>query len=209
MNAVLQKRALNAHIFEKHAEEWYVEQSWCSSRLFDVEDFRGAVLDPACGRGQIPKSAMSRGLVAVGSDLVDRGAGYLVADFLAPNYAETVSLPFGIPLHVVSNPPFERGREFAERALDLITPRAKVAMIFPTRRLNAAGAWLKFTPLKAVYYLTPRPSMPPGEIFEALLREGKSPSGGKQDFCWLVWQRGYIGSPIAAWLQRVEATRHA
>jgi hypothetical protein len=44
---------------------------------------------------------------------------------------------------------------FALHALSLAT--AKVAMIFPVARLNAAH-WLRATPLRRVWLLTPRPS---------------------------------------------------
>jgi hypothetical protein len=95
----------------------------------------------------------------------------------------------------VCNPPFNVAREFAEHALGLA--RGKVAMIFPTARLNAAR-WLYETPLQRVWLLTPRPSMPPGET---ILR-GEKPGGGKVDFCWLVWNRGHIGVPSIDWLHR-------
>jgi hypothetical protein len=70
-------------------------------------------------------------------------------------------------------------------------------MIFPTARLNAAR-WLHGTPLQRVWLLTPRPSMPPGET---ILR-GERPGGGKTDFCWLVWDRGYVGAASIDWLHR-------
>jgi len=58
--------------------------------------------------------------------------------------------------------------------------------------------WLADTPLARVYLLTPRPSMPPGQVIEA----GEKPEGGKQDFVWLVWRRGYVGPPELRWLHR-------
>lgn len=196
-------RDLKAKLWERHADEWYAEPHWCSRRLFDVCDFSGGILDPACGRGNILESARSAGLDAIGFDLVERGGGGHGFDFLDNSFPAECAMPVvGEVKHIVSNPPFEKCREFALKALDIVGVRCRVAMIFPTRRLNAAGAWLRFTPLTSIYYLTPRPSMPPGEIFEALLKAGKTPSGGKQDFCWLIWQRGYIGPPSVSWLHR-------
>jgi hypothetical protein len=70
-------------------------------------------------------------------------------------------------------------------------------MICLTRRLNAAH-WLKNLPLRCVWLLTPRPSMPPG----AWIAAGNKPGGGTQDFCWLVFVRGYKGRREINWLHR-------
>jgi hypothetical protein len=70
-------------------------------------------------------------------------------------------------------------------------------MIWLTRRLNAAR-WLANTPLARIYLLTPRPSMPPGEV---ILR-GEKPGGGTQDFCWLVFSHRHKGPPTVQWLYR-------
>ena len=119
-------------------------------------------------------------------------------DFLARQ-----QMPPGLR-HVVSNPPFELIEQFALHALSLVEDGAKVALIFPTRRLNAAGKWMRKTPLRRILYLTPRPSMPPGEVVEGLEREGKKPEGGKQDFCWALWEKGWNGSWTGDWLHRDE-----
>ena len=74
---------------------------------------------------------------------------------------------------------------------------AKVAMVFPTARLNAAH-WLRGTPLVRILLMTPRPSMPPGHTIAA----GEKPGGGKMDFCWLVWSVGFSGDASVKWLRR-------
>jgi hypothetical protein len=65
------------------------------------------------------------------------------------------------------------------------------------RRLNAAR-WLEQTPLARVWLLTPRPSMPAGQY----VLDGGKVGGGKQDFCWLVWEHGYQGKLEIGWLHR-------
>jgi hypothetical protein len=49
-----------------------------------------------------------------------------------------------------------------------------------------------------VWLLTPRPSMPPGEV----IARGEKPGGGKTDFCWLVFDRTHSGPPELRWLHR-------
>jgi hypothetical protein len=169
--------------------EHYVEPSWVSERLFEEETFIGGVFDPACGFGRIVESAVEHGLDAYGSDIVDRGNGYPIANFF-----DTTDMHDS----VVSNPPFDVFEKFAIRALTLA--RDKVALIMPTARLNAAH-WLEETPLRRVWLLTPRPSMPPGHV---ITNKGKV-GGGKSDYCWIVMEHGYSGKPEMQWLHRDEA----
>jgi hypothetical protein len=98
--------------------------------------------------------------------------------------------------NIVCNPPFNIAGRFMRHAIEMDGVQ-KVAMIFPTARLNAAK-WLEETPLARVWLMTPRPSMPPGHTIAA----GEKPSGGKTDFCWLVWTKGRIGPPAVQWLRR-------
>lgn len=191
-------RKIDAHQWEREENEHYMEPPWCSERLFEEEKFDGGVLDPCCGFGTIVTSARGAGLHAVGTDLVERASGFIYGlDFLSGDYPREILHPsVGECQNVVCNPPFKLVREFAKFALAL-APR-KVAMIFPTARLNAAH-WIKGTPLRRVWLMTPRPSMPPGHV----IARGEKPGGGKIDFCWLVWDRSYHqGEPELRWLRR-------
>jgi hypothetical protein len=179
-----------SHIWARADSDWYQEPPWCAERLFDVEIFIGEVIDPACGGGNIIKAARARHLPAEGWDIVDRGFPETVMrDFLSD------AIPPPRPQNFVFNPPFALAQPFTERAIELA--KHKVATIFPTRRLNAAK-WLQRLPLARVWLLTPRPSMPPGEM----IQRGKRSGGGKVDFVWLVFERDYPGSPSLRWLNR-------
>lgn len=185
-------RAENSHIWEREQHEHYVEPEWCSRRLFDVEKFQGAIWDPACGFGRIPDAARAAGYAALATDIVDRGYAGLgaTADFLGLQAAGRD--PIG---NIIGNPPFDLFERFARHALALA--EHKVALIWLTRRLNAAR-WLQQTPLARIWYLTRRPSMPPGYV----IARGEKPGRGKQDFCWLVWDRAHFGPPTVGWLHR-------
>lgn len=182
---------INAHAWQREVHEHYVEPHWCSERLFAEEKFDRSIWDPCCGFGRIPDSAVKAGLLAVGTDIVDRGYRDFggVHDFLT-------SPKHPVNSDIVCNPPFNIAPRFAIHALahDGV---GKVAMIFPTARLNAAH-WLRETPLARVWLMTPRPSMPPGHTITA----GEKPGGGKIDFCWLVWTKGRVGPAGLRWLRR-------
>lgn len=189
MTLVETSRPLNARVWQREEHDHYVEEPWCSMRLFQEESFSGSILDPACGFGTIVKAAQALGLPAAGSDIVDRG-GSLVPpiDF------------FEVRTHVaniVTNVPFGIVTQFTQHALSLALQ--KVAVIFPTQRLNAAH-WLQELPLRRIWLMTPRPSMPPGYVIAA----GGKRGGGRADFCWLVFHQGYQGVPEVRWLRRNE-----
>lgn len=184
-------KKLDAHLWEREANEHYVEPEWCSQRLFEEEQFYAPVWDPCCGFGRIPEAAKAAGIdMVAATDLVDRGYEPGLAgprfDFLDATTASG---------SIVCNPPFDIAPKFALHALKI--GAMKVAMIFPTARLNAAH-WLKGTPLIRVWLMSPRPSMPPGHV----IARGEKPGGGKMDYCWLIWEYGYQGAAELRWLYR-------
>ena len=126
-------RKRDSHIFERAAHDLYIEPSWCSARLFEVETFPGVVWDPCCGSGTIPESANADGLATYASDIADHGYGQRSSDFLT-----RAALPYSV-YSVVTNPPYAVARKIVERALELGT--VKVAIFFPIARVNAAWRW--------------------------------------------------------------------
>jgi hypothetical protein len=140
--------------------------------------------------GAHPASGQARRAGGDRGRFVDRGyPGCGVEDFLKSNVRRD---------NIVCNPLFDRAdimKPFIEHALNVTT--RKVAMIFPVARMNAAR-WMHQTPLRAMWLLTPRPSMPPASYLAA----GNRPGGGRVDFCWLVWEHGYPFSPKLRWLDR-------
>lgn len=172
--------------YERQAEDWYVEPAWCWEVLFDVVRFPGGlILDPACGGGTGLERARARGYHAVGSDIVDRGCGACVADFLSPDY----------PLRdcaVATNPPYRLAEQFARRALEIEAPM--VALLVPLPFLASQRRRPLFTtsPVSRVVVLSKRPSMPPGGL-------DLPPTGGKEDYCWVVWDRAHTEPPVISW----------
>lgn len=181
-------RLRQSHIFHREEHEHYVEESWCSSRLFDVEPFHGHIVDPACGWGTIVINALKHGYCAAGSDLVHRGwdSTHTPTDFLKDTHQYD---------NIVTNPPFNIIEDFTIQAA--LRARRKAAVIFPLARMPAAH-WLEGLPLARVWLLTPRPSMPPGHYIKA----GGKVGGGRVDYCWLVFEHGHKGRWTGDWLYR-------
>lgn len=185
-----QKRKRHSHVWARDQHDWYVEPSWCSERLFCEEEFVGEVWDPACGLGRITDAARRSGHVVHESDIMDRGCGYQL-DFLTSGRRAT---------NFASNPPFKIAEKFVRHALSLAS--GKVAMLLPTKWIQGEkrARWLEDTPLSRVWFLCPRPSMPPG----LAILDGQKPGNGTADFAWFVWDKAQQqrASALVAWLHR-------
>lgn len=197
-------RAKNAKIWERDPDDWYVEPSWVSKRLFETVDFVGKVVDPCCGMGNIVKSALSLGISAEGRDLRDRSQLIIDAGFTPPpNFSQQNFMDGeGYVDNVVFNPPFglinEAPYPFIEHALDVA--RYSVAVMVQTMWVmgDKRSRWLETKPVRKVLLITPRPSMPPGRVILA----GDKPGGGTQDYCWVIFERGYRGPRELGWLHK-------
>jgi hypothetical protein len=98
-------------------------------------EFETSIWDPCCGFGRIPESANRAGLIGLGTDVVNRGwvGQKTQIDFLKPRRR--------CPKTSSAIPPFNIAGRFMRHAIDMEGVQ-KVAMIFPTARLNAAK-WLE------------------------------------------------------------------
>jgi hypothetical protein len=199
---VSNKHAATAHargrkkpMWQRHPEDWYVEEEWVNDRLFACETFEGRIVDPACGIGRIVKAARRAGYKASGSDIVRRAPGYRVGNF----FEQSRSVP-----NLVSNVPFRFALAFVGHSLNLA--ERKAALLLPAGWINgeARSRWLAKTPLKRIWHLAPRPSMPPGEIVVA--RKHKI-SNGTIDYVWLIFEQGFQGEPVTGWLRRGDAEK--
>lgn len=200
-------RERKSHIWDRHPDDWYVEDSWTSERLFASGALASCktVLDPACGLGRIVHSAAVAGFRAGGSDIAPRWREqphlgiYRVADFIDGVWpTEKNSRIWAEPDAIVSNPPFKHAEAFARLALQ--RARKVVALLLPTtwRHGDERSRWLETTPLAEVLDLCPRPSMPPGPVILA----GEKPGGGTKDFSFFIWRIGHQGRHSGGWLRK-------
>ena len=182
----------------RHAWDWYVEQQWVTHRLLDMIDMEQDVtyLDPFCGGMNIPDALGSRGLTAFGTDLFQRTDSPRFMgqhDFLGDQVHLLEASP---ALSIVMNPPFsyQDGRLVAalaerccRRALAVATH--KVCALLPLKWLGSQGRYRLFNELTptGIWVLTERPSMPPGDLIEALGDDAFA--HGKIDYMWIVWDK--------------------
>jgi hypothetical protein len=182
-------RPKHTHIFAKAAGLHYVEPTWCSIRLFDVEQFPGLVWDPFCGWGRVVEAARAAGYATRATDIAARGYAQFdgIQDFLKVDHLDR-------DVSIVGNPPFED--EIVQHAIGL--DPIKMALIWPLARIVAAWPWLAEAPLAYVWMMTPRPALPPASYIAA----GKKPEGARVEHCWLVFERGHREPAQLGWLRR-------
>lgn len=186
----MSKQGMYGTGYERQPEEWYVEPTWAVEQLIENEDFPyGEIYDPACGMGNIPNTFRRHEFRAYGSDIVDRGwkvsDGFYVSDFLDESYR-------GNPANIVCNPPYGKARlaeAFIEKALAITVH--KVFMFLPLNYLAGQRRYGTFVGGSSrpdtVWICSQRPSCPPGHKLE-------DAGGGKQDYCWIVWDNQGAGT---------------
>jgi hypothetical protein len=199
------RRARKAHIWAKHPDNWYVEEQWCSTRLFETVRFDGEVHDPCCGMGYIPLAALKAGYHFTASDIEDRTHTHNDWWFTKTRYQDDERMHDNI----VTNPPFDdinkKPWPFIEWALSHV--RYRVALLVPFKWLagDARSRLLETKPITRILVLTPRPSMPPGNVLLAMRERGEKPSGGKEDFAWVIFEPisvNRVVRPEFGWLHR-------
>ncbi|MFC4255692.1 hypothetical protein GRI97_17590 [Altererythrobacter xixiisoli] len=182
----------------RHPWDWYVEEHWVTHALASVVPLDRAVtyLDPCCGQLHIPEALAALGLPHVhGTDLFERAPDHRLFlgchDFLGD---QRHLLEASQRLSIIMNPPYscQDGRrvrglaeQFIRRALAIATD--KVCAVLPLKWLGSAGRYQLFAqfPPAAIWILSERPSMPPGDAIAAL---GKAAfNNGKVDYMWVVW----------------------
>lgn len=192
----LRKRESN--LWRRQADDWYVEPAWLGQRLFELERFAGDVCDPACGQGNISLAAEAHGYRVTAMDIAARGT-------MAPTIQDWLAYDGPAFDNIVSNPPFKLCDDrkaklypFVEKCL--AKAKSKVALVLPSNWIQGdeRSRWLERSPLRRIYFITPRPSMPPGEVLEA----GLAPGNGTTDYAVFVWLQGYDGEAGIRWLRR-------
>jgi hypothetical protein len=194
-----------AHVWDRDPLDWYVENPWATRGLLSVERFEGAILDPACGQGNIVETCRGAGLYARGADIKRRtDEPWFLGefDFWAPDF------PIIAP-NLISNPPFRRGvgtdqfiRLSIERGFRKIAIFTTLNFVASAGR--ATGLFYVHPPAR-IWVITPRPSCPPGE---SLLRGGKA-TGDTKDYVWLVWDADAppAPGPIFGWISVPKSVR--
>jgi hypothetical protein len=174
----------------------YLEPRGSAEEALDAEPIMGNVLDPFCGGGNIVGACLSRGIVATGSDLRDRGYG-------EQRDAFSITESFD---NLITNPPFSLIEDIIPHFLPLV--RRKMVLMARINILEGIERRRLFDalPPARVWVSSRRVSCPPGHLQHPRDEYGcvipLPASGGTTTYCWLVWDKSYEGPTIVGWLPR-------
>ena len=151
---------------------------------------RGAIWEPAYGRGAIANVLRAHGHQVVCSDLIDYGTDPTAIHGM--DFLKTTKVPDGVAC-IVTNPPYMLANEFTAHALKLcpnVVMLLRLAFAESERRspiLDGAG-------LRRFFVFRKRLPM--------MHRDGWNGRKANSSiaFAWFNWQRGYRGHPI---MQRI------
>jgi hypothetical protein len=138
--------------YARRERDFYPTEPWVTRTLIRYIDFHlwhlvdidnphddrriaETIWEPACGDGRMAEVLAAAGYRVVASDIADHGYGARGMDFLDPSAwrgADQLDPTIPVPrcAAIITNPPFDRAREFVVRALELTRAvKGKVAIV--------------------------------------------------------------------------------
>jgi len=183
---------LGASSHSKHdraEHDYYATDPRCIDDLFSIGLSKDIpIWEPACGEGHLSRRMKEAGFTVRESDLVDRGIGAEVLDFLKTN--ETWDGD------IVTNPPYNKSMEFVLKSLETTTNRGMVYMFLKLTFLEGQKRYdelfSKFPPASIHVY----------SARQKCAKNGDFENTGSSAACyaWFVWSKGFNGSPQIKWI---------
>lgn len=173
---------------ERAALDYYATDPKAVEMLLDLEEFSDKIWEPAAGELHITKVLRAHGYDVFSTDIVDRGDIDQIIDFLNPK--EKLNDFNG---DIVTNPPYNKAKEFVERAMEIVKPKHKVAMFLKIQFLEGKARRSLFE------------KYPPKRIWISSSRLKCAPNGKFDNttsavcYCWFIWEKGFKGNPQVYW----------
>ena len=176
---------------ERQTEDYYATEPKAMELLPEVERFNKDVWECACGEGHLSEVLKNNGYDVYSTDLIDRGYGDGIIDFLSPNIQRWVG-------DIITNPPYKYAQQFIEKSLSIIPDKNKVAMFLKVQFLEGKARKKLFTkhPPKVIYVSSSRLLCAKNAMFDRMRAGG----GSAVAYAWYVWEKGYKGDTIVKWI---------
>ena len=159
----------------RRPNDYYPTPPHATQALLDREQFRGRILEPACGDGAIVRQLRKNGYEVETADLRQG------QDF----FRRVVQVA-----NIITNPPYRQHLEFVHHAKRVAI--RKIAMLLPVEFLHGTtrlGLFVdKQFPLKVVY------------VFSSRLCFGTE-THATVGHAWFVWDRKHQGAPTLGWIR--------
>lgn len=171
---------------EREENDFYPTPDFAVRPLLDREKFKGSVWECACGEGDISTVLKEYNYDVYSTDLIYRGYGDGVVDFLKYDGDSCDN--------IITNPPYNIALDFVLKAKMIATK--KIAMFLKTVFLESEKRYEMFQdqefPLKTVYQFSKRVTLYKGGE--------KMKNGGMISYAWYVWDKEYSGKPTIEWI---------
>ena len=143
----------------------------------------------ACGEGHLSKVLESKGYDVISTDLINRGYGNGIVDFLM---FESIILYAG---DILTNPPYKYAKEFVETALELQEEGYYTIMFLKIQFLEGQSRRKLFEkyPPKYIYVNSARQTC-------YINGDMSKKMSSATCYCWFVWEKGFKGEPIIRWI---------
>lgn len=148
---------------------------------------KNPVWECACGEGHLSERLKQYGYDVYSSDLVDRGYGESVVDFLTVNQQWHGD--------IITNPPYKYAKEFVEHGLKIVDDGCKVIMFLKLQFLEGKARkelFMKYS-LKQLLVSSSRISCAPNGDFNKLKSSAVA-------YGWYIWEKGYSGDSTIKWI---------
>lgn len=187
-NSIFKTLGASNHVEEqREMHDYYATEPRATELLLELEEFNNCILEPACGEGHMSDVLISRGYNVTSYDLIDRGYGDGVMDFLSDDIQSWHG-------DIITNPPYKFAKQFVEKSLDIIPEGNKVAMFLKLLFMESQGRKDLFinNPPKVIYVSSSRLSCAKNGDFTQ--REGSAIA-----YAWYIWEKGYKGDTVVKW----------
>jgi len=173
---------------ERQTHDYYATEPKALEKLLELEEF-AKVWECACGQGHLSEVLKKYEIHAKSTDIIDRGYGDGVFDFLSIENQ-------GWDGDIITNPPYKYAQDFVEKSLQIIPNGRKVGMFLRIQFLEgkARRQLFKVQPPKVVYVSSSRLGCAKNGDFEKY-----NESGSASCYCWFVWEKGYKGTTELKW----------
>lgn len=172
---------------QRQSHDYYATEPSAIHDLFNVHNFDATIWEPACGEGHLSDAMKEYGKSVYSTDLIDRGYGEGILDFLHTKLEW--------PGDIITNPPYKYAKEFAEKALSLLNENKQLAMFLKLTFLEGQSRYKLFQhhPPEYVYVFSQRKKC-------AMNGDFANTGSSAAAYGWFVWRKGFTGNPTIRWI---------
>lgn len=179
--------ASNLSLTDRAEYDFYATPSSAVEMLLEKESFSNKIWEPAAGLNHITNVLLNHGYYVFASDIIQRLPCVITQDFLTTDIKWDGD--------IITNPPYSLAAQFVEKAMDILQPNHKLAMLLKLQFLESKERRILFKkyPPKVIYVSSKRITCAKNGDFI------NCTNGSAVCYAWFVWEKGYTGDPIIKW----------